>query len=284
LNTNNINILVKRTTKMNQVEELTKAADQLRHQGLGNGAADKYEQAAALELEAGNVKGAAACWHMAGVSLKETPGRAEAALKKAGQFYEQAGDALGAGRVYRDLGIMYGHDDQFGSEALSWLEKSESALRNTPTLAELGITVVKIGYALLLKGDLRGADRRLREGLELIRHQGQWFYEATALMHLAELKLEIKEYSALTTYCWAALGALAKDKPELGYDQLIIYFGRRSAELHGLLAHGYLGLGNEAEAARFYESARELTKPMKSETAQLVRRKIRAEELERRLV
>ena len=261
----------------NQTSRLVTDATLLWNRGLGEEAAEKYLQAAALYEQEGNIAEVASCWHMAGVSLKHRPKEAEEAFAKASQYYRQAGDEVGVGRVYRDQAIPFAYQHNY-DKSLKWLEKSESALRKADAKAELGITIAKIGRLLTGMGKFDEAERRLEEGLALIREQPSWFYEMTALMHAAQLRLEEKDYQGVITYVWAGIGALSNERPELDQAELIETFGRRFAQLFGLLAHGYYHAGNCALGIDYFAQSMALIEPLDEDAKKVLLDDIKAKE------
>ena len=252
-------------------------ADRLRNGGQCNTAIKEYERALAIFEKLGDIHGAAECQHMIGVCFKmqDAIDQAVDALMKAERRYTRAGDRVGVGRVYRDLGICYGYRGE-PAEALKWLSKSEATLRNEEIPAELGITQAKIGESYLSAKQYDAADEWIRRGLVTIRTQGHWFYEMTALLHLGQLLLAIDQPSEAVTTLWAAQAMIADNG---GGDQ----HERRLAQIYGQLARGYLLLGNSSEASRLIKRTESLLTRMDSSAQRVVRRDIDLEALQSEL-
>jgi tetratricopeptide (TPR) repeat protein len=265
---------------MNQLhaaEQLEKQAGDLRNNGQGLAAVEKYKQAADLFLEAGDEQRSAECWHMVGVSYKveNDIDAAIETLEKAAQLHREAGNKVGVGRVYRDIGIAYAYRKEH-DKAIGWLEKSEEALRNSGADAELGMTESKIGLHYLEVKDYDKAEQWLDRGLASIRKESNWFYEMTALLHLAALHLVRERYSEAITTLWSCVGLIYQANEQDGQK-------RRLAQIYGLLAHGYLGVGNTKSGVQFFEQAVGLLKPMAGNVSEVVYEDIRARGFAERL-
>lgn len=257
--------------------ELTKQADNLRNNGQGLAAVEKYKEAADLYDQADDKQGAAECWHMVGVSYKveNDIDAAVKALEKAAELHHKAGNTVGVGRVYRDIGIAYAYRKQH-DKAIEWLEKSEEALRDGGNYAELGITEAKIGLHYLEVEDYDKADQWLERGLATIRKEGHWFYEMTSLLHFAALYLAREAYSDAVTALWAGVGLIRQAGEAEGQK-------RRLAQIFGLLAHGYLGLGNAVAGANSFKEAVELLRPMADNVSDVVYEDIQAQAFAKQL-
>ncbi len=263
--------------QIHQAELLEKQAGDLRNNGQGLAAVEKYKQAAALFLEAGEKQRAAECWHMVGVSYKveNDIDAAIETLEKAAQLHYETGNEAGVGRVYRDIGIAYAYRKEH-DKAIEWLEKSEEALRGSGADAELGITESKIGLHYLEVQDYDKAEQWLDRGLATIRKEGHWFYEMTALLHLAALRLVREQHSEAITALWSCVGLIFQANEQDGQK-------RRLAQIYGLLAHGYLGVGNAKSGAQFFERTVDLLRPMAGNVSEVVYEDIRAREFAERL-
>jgi tetratricopeptide (TPR) repeat protein len=259
---------------MEQAERLLAEATLLRNQGRGDESALKYEQAARFFDEAGKEHEAAECWHMMGVSLKHQLKRSMEIFQQAIEKYRRAGDETGVGRVYRDMAIPYLYEEDY-YEALQWLRKSEQVLRDAGARAELGVTLAKIGHVFGRQKNFEEAEAKIEEGLRKIRSEGATFYEATALMHLAEVRLDQADWPEVVELCGAALKALRRDDPELNEEEVIEKYGRRSAQILGLLAWGESKLGYAEAAKNHFARSDKLINQMPEDAAEIVRSDIR---------
>lgn len=263
--------------RVDAAQSLQKQANDLRNNGQGLEAVEKYQRAAREFLQAGNKTSAAECWHMAGVSYKveNDIDKAVATLQQAIELYEQAGNQMRVGHVYRDIGIAYAYRKEH-DKAIEWLKKSENILSNNKAEAELGITRAKIGLHYLEIKQYDQARQWLDLGLASIRQEGQWFYEMTALSHLAALELAQNRFSGAVTTLWAGIGLIYQaDEQKIQK--------RRLAQLYGLLAHGYLGLGNAKDGANFFKKAVVLLKSMADNVSSVVYEDIQAQDFVKKL-
>lgn len=263
---------------VNDASLLLKEATELREKGLGSEAAEKYYSAAQLFEKDENWAKVAECWHMAGVSWKHEQQRALKAFENALDYYQKAGDPVGKGRVLRDKAITHVYSDDL-EEGLGILEESKESLRNKSVPAELAITVAKIGHVLARLGEYNKAETGFNEALRLLRTNINWFYEATTLMHFAELKLMLSKPDEAITLLWAAAGAFGNAKPELTSNQVFDHYGRRSAQLFGMLALGYLSIGNEELASSYLHRSFDYISPMEDNAAAIIVKDIRLKEI-----
>jgi hypothetical protein len=98
----------------------------------------------------------------------------------------------------------------------------------------------------------------------------------TALLHLAALHLLREQHSDAITTLWAGVGLIYEAGEQDGQK-------RRLAQLYGLLAHGYLGLGNAKSGVHFFEKAVELLEPMADNVSEVVYEDIQARAFAERL-
>ncbi len=250
-------------------EQLQNQGDALRDKGLGDDAALRYADAARQFEQAGDLLSAASSWHMAGVSMKHDQAKAMELFKAAITFYEEAGDEVGVGRVYRDQAVTYAYRAEH-EEALKLLEESREVLAKTKAKDELGITIAKIGNVLTHQGEYDEAAAKLYEGLALIKQQPNAFYEGTAYMHLAQLRLRQKEFKSALVYSHTAAKTLARQNPEMDFNQAMDYFGRRSAQIYGIMAQSYLGLGNTKLAGDYFVKSLDYIKPLAADAAEVL--------------
>jgi tetratricopeptide (TPR) repeat protein len=264
-------------------QQVEQAAGLLRNQGKGYEAAIKYAKARTLYEQASDLKNAAGCQHMIGVSYKveDNLEKAIPALKEALLLYEQAGSLTGPGRVWRDMGIMYAYHGKY-AEAEELLLQSQNSLESiTPEAdadrdAELGITIVKIGLLHLEMERFPAAEEQMMSGLLLIRKAGQSFYEMTALMHLGSLYFATKHYGRMLANLQAALGIIYEF--DMQHEQT-----RRLAEIWGLLAHGYIHHQNHKTATYFAQKALAEIKTMNPDAQGPILKHIQANLLRKQL-
>jgi tetratricopeptide (TPR) repeat protein len=233
--------------EQNSTEKLIEEADFLRNQGDTVGAIRHYRDALRRIDPIIGIRETANCHHMIGVCFKmqnDFP-RAVHALSRAHDIYEGIGDRVGAARVLRDLGVSYDHQGDHRT-AVEILHQSEEALSELDVPAELGITQAKIGESYAEAANLEMAAEWLHKGLATIRTTDSWFYEMTALIHLGKLQLRRENPNGALTYLWAALARVGKFDTDASLNH-------RLTQLRGHMANGYVQLGNNAMAHRFFE-------------------------------
>jgi tetratricopeptide (TPR) repeat protein len=262
---------------VNRIEQLIRDGDTHRNNGQGLKAVAAYREAARLAAEAGEWSQAAAAQHMLGVAYKveNNIDAALAELHRALPLYERAHDPDGAGRVARDLGIAYDYRGQY-TEGEPWLQRSVDALKSTANLPELGISEAKLGLHYLQTGHLAQAERWIDRGLATIRRSHNWFYEMTALLHRATLRLaQHRPADAIADL--TAAQSLIEQAGESDHQH------RRLAQIHGLLAQAYFQQADRPTARGHYRQATDLLTPMPANVAAVIRADINADELDRLL-
>jgi tetratricopeptide (TPR) repeat protein len=267
--------------------ELERQATTLRNQGKGDEAANLYLQAKELYQEANDQAHAAGCQHMIGVSYKieNDMGKAMPAYELAIQDYHNAGDILGPGRVYRDMGIMYEYNDRL-NEAQKYLLQSKTELEAAPEEAttpnnesrnaELGITLAKLGLVALRQTQFDQAEAYLMEGLQLIRKAGHPFYEMTALMHLGNLYLATEHYGRSLVNLEAALGLLYEYGMQNEHE-------RRLAQIWGLIARSYFHHDNPKTARHFAQKSFAIIEGLSESAQKPLKKDIDADTLKQQL-
>lgn len=262
-------------SELTEFEQLIQKADALRNKGLGEEAAVDYQHAAELSLRSGNVLSAAGAIHMKGVSLKHTQDLANTAFVQAIELYQKASDQLGAGRVYRDMAIPYAYKHQY-DKALELLNQSESSLKKQGSSAELAITIAKIGHVQARLGNLNIAREKLNDALGILRQHPAPFYEMTTRLHIAQLDLQKKQHQKAIDEIGAAIKALSAEDSSLNEDQLVERYGRRFAQLYGVLANAYLGLGETEQAVSYLAKSLDLIQPLNNDAAAVLHEDIAA--------
>jgi tetratricopeptide (TPR) repeat protein len=224
-------------------------AARLRDNGIGSRAAELYERAFQRFSALGKQQEAAEALHMAGVSYKVANDidAASTTLEEAAHLHTMNGNPLGIGRVYRDLGITWEYAGDF-QRASQWLVQSIEALKDMSSPAELGISEAKLGLVKMKEGDLDASHRLLTCGLQRVREAGHWFYEMTALLHLAEFEVESHQYSEAVTTLEACLGLIHENEAATRED-------RRLAQIYGLRAWAYWRLGDTRQVVNDFHSA-----------------------------
>ena len=262
---------------MKNPQKLVEDATKLRNNGRGLRAIDKYVTAAKIYSEKGDKEQEAECWHMVGVSYKveNDIDKAVKYLETAASLHAQNNDEVGVGRAYRDIGVAYAYRKKY-REAWEYLEKSVDSLKNSTAKAELGISEAKVGLQHLRDGSLVDAESWLNRGINSIREEGNWFYESTTLLHFGELHLMQRKYHDAVTCLLAAAGLIVEAGEREGQS-------RRLAQVYGLLAHGYLNVGNEKMAADYWLKAEKLLSKMKENVAEVVYEDIKLKEFPEKL-
>jgi len=255
------------------VDRLLSQATTARNNGEGARAVKLYQEAANLSDQAGEEQTAAEAIYMMAVSYKTENDfeLAVQAFKDASRRFHELGSLVDQGRVERDLGLNYDYAGR-PDEALPWLKRSVETLEQTNAVAELGISEAKLGVHYGLTGHLEKGVEWIEQGLTNIRKAGQWFYEMTALRHLAQLRILEQNYPNALKNLEAGL-KLIKDSGEPEN------YGRRVAQIRGLMSYCQLKLGQVEAAQENFAVAQELIKPMSPEATAIVLADIHADEI-----
>lgn len=91
----------------------------------------------------------------------------------------------------------------------------------------------------------------------------------TTLLHVASLQLARGQNSEAVTTLWAGIGLIYQAGEQDSQK-------RRLSQLYGLLAHGYLELGNADASVQFFEKASKFLEPMASNVAAIVYEDVQA--------
>lgn len=244
--------------------DLIQEATDLRNNGQENEAIKKYRQLIKLYETAENWEKVGYCWQMIGVcyKIKNAEKQALAAIEKAVTIFKKLKDDFNLGCAYRDIGLTLTNAEKCAA-AIKYLRLSIKYLSKTDKYAGLGISQVRLGAAYLRAKNLKPARRWINEGLMAIRREGDWFMEATALLNLAGLDFQEKKFSIMIDKLWAALGLILNEKEEAKQQ-------RRLAEIYGLLAQGYYGIGNSVFAKKFFIRSRQILNSMPPDVQNLV--------------
>ncbi|MBU0708690.1 tetratricopeptide repeat protein [Patescibacteria group bacterium] len=215
------------------------------------------------------------CMQMIGVCHK-IENRTEDAiqwLQKASNLYNEINDYIGAGNSLRDIGITYLYIKNY-EQALVFLRESEQILAKTEDKVAYGITISKIGLLYTQIGQFDKAEEFLKRGLTIIRSVGNWFMEMTTLLHLAELAYQQQNYQKILSYTNQSLEIINNNNQQEKQQ-------RRLAQIHGLLALGYLNLGDKQAALQHYQKVAPLIAHLTTEGKNVVLADIRADQLEK---
>lgn len=260
-----------------QVEKIFQQATDFRNNGQEQQAIEKYQQAIEVYKQLSDQPKIAECWQMIGVCYKieNKTKKAIKAYQEAIAVFETLNDNLGLGNTYRDIGITFAYKHKY-KKSLPYLEKSIQYLKKTDDFIALGITLVKTGLSYIGLQNLNKARKLMSEGLYLIRsaqeEQYNWFMEMTALLNLAGLEFAEKKYTQMITDLWAARALIFYQGEEKGQE-------RRLAQIYGLLAQGYCGVGNTNLGVKFLKHALILLQPMSKEVRDVVYEDFKAQDL-----
>lgn len=211
-------------------ENLEQRATDYRNNGQVHEAIDIYDQLAAQMTLHGDTTRAAGMVHMMGVSYKVANRKQQSLdkLEQAKNMYEEAGDAVGAGRALRDIAITHSYSGDYGAAELILLQ-SIAQLKKTDNKEELAMTELQLGYNFLKKEDLVSANEWMTKGWEKIQDSDFWFYKMIAVMHRAELAFAEQEYKSAMELSEQAIDMIREQGKELQQK-------RRLAQLYGLLS------------------------------------------------
>lgn len=241
-----------------------KEADNLRNNGHGKEAAQKYLELAKNYQKLGQKSNEADCVHMAGVSYKVENNIPEAMkyFDQATSLYQEVGSKFGVGRVKTDVGITYAYAGDF-KKAVEGLHQAVRELEGQDDLAALGIAEAKLGYNYFKLGKFEEAEEWFAKGLAHVRVYGSWFFELTALGNWAEMDFALARFSNALTKLWASRGILAA----IGEDD---NQKRRIAQIFGGIGHCYLELENKEFAIEYFQKSLDLLGKMSKDVAGVV--------------
>jgi tetratricopeptide (TPR) repeat protein len=229
--------------------ELEQQATDYRNNGQVEKAVAAYREL--IERFEANDEGvrAAEMQHMVGVSYKvgNFTEKSLAALSDTLERYRKLESTVNVGRVLRDLGITYQYAHRF-EEAQPFLEESIEVLAGAGDAAELGISQVKLGHLFHEMKQLEPAEEWIEEGIRTLEQTDQWFYQATALLHQADLQITQGRYEEALTSSEAAETLLRAHQGETSQK-------RRLAQVYYLKSAIYHGLHDEKKAGDAKERA-----------------------------
>ncbi|HUD20921.1 MAG TPA: hypothetical protein VMQ44_02550 [Candidatus Saccharimonadales bacterium] len=226
-------------------------ADNLRNNGQVDEAIKAYLAIAGMARDAKNIPVVARAVHMAGVSCKESVADANSSYyRDAKKYFEaaiilfkQLNDAAGLGAIYRDAAITADYASD-APVALENFQKSIEILNKVKdeVPAQLGITLVKLGLHYFKHDDLTAAEKFVYRGIQYLRQDPTaGFFNATALYDRARI---LYKQDKVTEAFEQAEESLSWFQADHGEEE----FGRRKAQLHGLLAVLSQNLGHNEQA------------------------------------
>jgi len=233
----------------NNAAELLKQAQHRKDNGETSAAIAKFQQAQREFEQQNNQASVAHCLQMIGVCylIENRFSLAEQNLNQALKIYQTLNHLSGVGNVYRDLGLSCLRQAQY-EKARQYMEKSANFLRQSNDTQSLGITLAKSALIFFYQQRFDKAKLLFKQGLTLLRENQNWFFEMTVLLDWARLSKYQEDHHQMITKLWAALGLILHYQSESSHHQY------RLAEIYGLLAQGYLSLGNIAQATQLFHS------------------------------
>ena len=245
-------------------DQLFQQGQQLKDNGQTQPAIEVFQHSHQLYQQINDPNGQAYCQQMIGVcySLEQNYQAAIDAFYQAESSYQNLKDQLGLGNVYRDMGLVFFQQQQY-SQSLEWLNKSSHLLSQTDDKVSLGITLGKSALVFLATKQIDKAKLLFKQSLTLIREQGSWFMEMSALLDWAKLNFIQQDYHQMITKLWACIGLISEHRAgEIQY--------RRLAQIYGYLAQGYLHLQNIDWAVVFINKSYQFLKIMPDKVRQPV--------------
>lgn len=179
-------------------QQLEKIATDLRNNGQIENAVKAYRELIRRYDLLEKLELAANMQHMIGVSYK-IANNTELAIRElmnTKERYEAIGNEIGVGRVLRDEGTAYQYAHDY-EKALPLLIQSVDILKKYNNKAELGISQVKLGNLYLDQNSIIQAESFMVLGLETLTADDanyNWFYVATAHIHLSRLFIKEEHY------------------------------------------------------------------------------------------
>lgn len=246
------------------IKKLNNQADNIRNSGQTKKAISIYRKLFTLYDRSKNFEQAGGALQMIGVCHKidNDTDRAIEGLKQALKYFENHQDIPGQASTLRDIGITYEYQDK--------LQKAEKAINHSLALygtvndpAGYGITLAKLGLVQTRQKKYQQAEKNISESIKILHLAGHWFFEATAIGHLAGLYVEMKQFDKALSALDKSI-ALYEKHPDESHT-------RRRAQIWGLMANCFAELG-EFEKAKIYllKSLAIILSPVFSATAAAV--------------
>ena len=245
-------------------DQIFQQAQQLKDNGQSQQAIDAFQKSHQLYQQANDLNGLANCQQMIGVcyAIEQNYLSALDNLHQSAALYQNLNHQRAIGNVYRDIGLVYFQQQQY-PPALEWLNKSSHLLSQTDDKVSLGITLGKSALVFMATNQIDKAKLLFKQSLTLIREQGSWFMEMTALLDWAKLNYLQQDFHQMITKLWACFGIISEHR--VGDSQY-----RRLAQIYGLLAQGHLHLQNISAAVTFFLKSYQFLKTMPDNVRQPV--------------
>ncbi len=252
------------------IQEMFLAADNFRNNAQVDKAVSAYVYISEVAKEQGDMPSIARALHMAGVSLKEDVlgegSRLRDAIdyfKQAERVYSKTEDKVGLGALYRDCGIILDYAGRF-EEAEPWLKKSIEILEQTDAIEHLGISTDKLGLHYLKSGKVDEAEKEIVKGIELLKQKPEaGFFYATALYDLSRVLFKQKRYEDAKSAAEESLSWFEADHDQEQY-------GRRKAQLYGILSLIYDKVGDDKKARQAGDDYEDLSGKLDSEAEKVL--------------
>ncbi len=254
-------------------QRLKDRADDWRNSGQTKDAVALYKALFPLAELSQDWQMAGDCLQMIGVSYKIDNQTEDslAWLTHAARYFKERGNTKGVASCLRDTAITYEYAHDFAT-AEKYLKESLALYDTMDDLNGHGITLAKLGLLQTQQEKYKDAEVSLENALKLLCHpQGEWFFLATTLLHLARLRSHQEQ-------CKTAINLIeeAKSLFDVHPDSKQT---RRYAQMYGGLAYCFAKLGDRMQAKKYHALSEEIIKRDLSESAaEVVREDVRAEE------
>lgn len=250
--------------------DLFQQADRMRNNGKVGEAIEAYKDIARLSKEDNELDLLGRALHMAGVSAKENvePGKGEyynlalQFLNAAIAIFQQTGNQLELGAVYRDMAIVNDYANH-PNNAVTYFQKSISILEPIGNYQHLAITYDKFGLHFYKLSQFKQAQDYINKALELFRQTTPGFFHATTLFDLSRVKFKLSDYDQAYELAKESLSYFEADHGAISHI-------RRQAQINGALAVITAKLGQNDQAKSYFQKYQKLLTQLDPLTGKVV--------------
>ncbi|MCR4278077.1 MAG: tetratricopeptide repeat protein [Candidatus Berkelbacteria bacterium] len=234
-------------------EDLLAQADRLRNSAQVDEAIKAYKEIVSLASDNHENFFRARAFHLAGVAAKESVLSIESSYYRdalnyfasAEEIYRTLGDRKMLGGLYRDIASCadYAQDSQ---TAVNYFQKAIETLEPTEFFGELAVTYDKLGLHFYKQNLPKQAEPFIEKALNLFKNDpSAGFFRSTTLLDGARIQFKLGNFEKARDWAEESLGWYLAEHPGSDY-------GRRLAQLHGLLSAIYGELGDQKKANEAY--------------------------------
>ena len=257
-------------------EDLLSQADRLRNNAQVDEAIKAYKEIVSLASDNHENFFRARAFHLAGVSAKEAVLSLDSSYYRdalsffasAEEIYRTLGDRKMLGALYRDIAICADYAQE-SRTAVNYFQKAIEMLEPTEFFGELAVTYNKLGLHFYKQNLPEQAVPFIEKALNLFKQDPTaGFFRSTTLLDGARIQFKLGDFEKARDWAEESLGWYVADHPDSDY-------GRRLAQLHGLLSAIYEELGDKKKSDQSYISYQKLLKTFDPLAAKVIEKELR---------